>query len=37
VFSDVAVNQMIEVTEFADEFRKLDWKLMRMREAAKAD
>jgi hypothetical protein len=37
VFSDVAVNQMIEVTEFADEFRKLDWKLMRKREAAKAD
>jgi hypothetical protein len=26
VFRDVAVNQAIEVTEFANEYRKLDWK-----------
>jgi hypothetical protein len=26
VFHDVAVNQAIEVTEFADNYRKLDWK-----------
>jgi hypothetical protein len=26
VFTDVAVNQAIEITEFADSYRKLDWK-----------
>ncbi len=26
VFRDVAVNQAIEITEFADDYRKLDWK-----------
>lgn len=26
VFRDVAVNQAIEITEFAAEYRKLDWK-----------
>ena len=26
VFKDVAVNQALEVTEFANEYRKLDWK-----------
>ena len=26
VFRDVAVNQAVEVTEFAQEYRKLDWK-----------
>jgi hypothetical protein len=26
VFRDVAVNQAIEITEFADSYRKLDWK-----------
>ncbi len=26
VFRDVAVNQAIEVTEFAGHYRKLDWK-----------
>ena len=26
VFRDIDVNQAIEITEFADNYRKLDWK-----------
>jgi hypothetical protein len=26
VFRDIAPNQAIEVTEFADDYRRLDWK-----------
>jgi hypothetical protein len=26
VFRDMAVNQSIEITEFAEEYRRLDWK-----------
>jgi hypothetical protein len=28
IFRDVAVNQAVEITEFATDYRKLDWKLV---------
>ncbi len=32
IFRDVAVNQAIEMTEFAKEYRKLDWKAIEVRK-----
>jgi hypothetical protein len=33
VFRDVPVNQAIEVTKFANDYRKLDWKPIKLPEA----